>query len=168
MERFAETSLRPMARITGVVCLLYFLRAVSSELFIRGIIVSGNPAATATNILAHERSFRLSVAVGLIATALYIAVTVLFYGLFKPVNKTGALRVAERCDVHAEHTDFLGVAGPISNRGDSAADHAGLAAAEWHRAAATPRSSRGNSRRLVRSPMECHARHRSSGACCPV
>jgi len=77
-----------------VVYLLYFLTAVSGELFIRGIIVSGDPAATATNILAHERLFRLSVAVGLIATALYIAVTVLFYGLFKPVNKTVALLAA--------------------------------------------------------------------------
>ena len=77
-----------------MVYLLYFLTAVSGELFIRGIIVSGDPAATATNILAHERLFRLSVAVGLIATALYIAVTVLFYGLFKPVNKTVALLAA--------------------------------------------------------------------------
>lgn len=87
IERAAEVSPRPRARITGVVYLLYFLTAVSGELFIRGIIVSGDPAATATNIRAHERLFRLSVAVGLIATALYIAVTVLFYGLFNPVNK---------------------------------------------------------------------------------
>ncbi len=94
MERIAEASPRPRARITGVVYLLYFLTAVSGELFIRGIVVSGDPAATATNILAHERLFRLSIAVGLIATALYIAVTVLFYGLFKPVNKTVSLLAA--------------------------------------------------------------------------
>ena len=41
---------------------------------------------------------------------------------------------------------------PVCNRGDSAADHAGLAAAEWHRAAATPGLSRDNSRRSVRLP----------------
>src|SRR5271166_1814718 len=93
-DRTVEASPHPRARITGVVYLLYFLTAVSGELFIRGIIVSGDPAATATNILAHERLFRLSAAVGLIATALYIAVTVLFYGLFKPVNKTVALLAA--------------------------------------------------------------------------
>ena len=73
MERIAEASPRPMARITGVVYLLYFLTAVSGELFVRGMIVSGDPAATATNILAHERLFRLSMAVGLIGTALYVA-----------------------------------------------------------------------------------------------
>jgi Domain of unknown function (DUF4386) len=94
IERIAEAAARPMARITGVVYSLYFLTGVSGELFIRGMIVSGDPAATATNILAHERLFRLSFAVGLIATALYISVTVLFYGLFKPVNKTVALLAA--------------------------------------------------------------------------
>jgi len=93
-ERIAEASPRPGARITGVVYLLYFLTAVSGELFVRGMIVSSDPAATATNILAHERLFRLSVTVGLIGTALYVAVTVLFYGLFKPVNKTVALLAA--------------------------------------------------------------------------
>ncbi len=93
-ERIAEASPRPRARVTGVFYLLYFLTAVSGELLIRGIIVSGDPAATAANILAHERLFRLSAAVALIATALYIAVTVLFYGLFKPVNKTVSLLAA--------------------------------------------------------------------------
>ncbi len=93
-ERIAEASPRPKARVTGVFFLLYFLTAVSGELLIRGIIVSGDPAATAANILAHERLFRLSAAVALIATALYIAVTVLFYGLFKPVNKTVSLLAA--------------------------------------------------------------------------
>ena len=83
-----------MARITGLIYLLYFLTAVSSELFVRGIIVANDPGATATNILAHERWFRLSTAVGLVGTALYVAVTVLFYALFKPVKKTVALLAA--------------------------------------------------------------------------
>ncbi len=93
-DRTVESSLRPRARITGVVYLLYFLTAVLAVFFIRGLVVSSDAAATANNIMAHERLFRLSVAVGLIATALYIAVTVLFYGLFKPVNKTVALLAA--------------------------------------------------------------------------
>jgi hypothetical protein len=94
MERIAEASARPMARITGVVYLLYFLTAVSGELLIRGNIVASDSAATATNLLTHERLFQVSMAVGLVATALYIAVTVLFYGLFKPVNKTVCLLAA--------------------------------------------------------------------------
>jgi hypothetical protein len=77
-----------------VVYLLYFLTAIPGQLLIRGIIVSGDAAATATNILAHERLFQLSMAVGLIATALYIAVTAFFYGLLRPVNKTVCLLAA--------------------------------------------------------------------------
>ena len=112
-ERIAKASPRPAARITGVVYLLYFLTVVSSALFTRGIIVSGNPAATATNILTHERLFRLSVTVGLIATALYIAVTVLFYGLFKPVSKTVSLLAAFFSLVGCAIQAFVQ---PLSNR----------------------------------------------------
>lgn len=72
IERIAEASPRPMARITGVIYLLYFLTAVSGELFVRGMIVSSDPAATAANILAHERLFRLSIAVGLTDTVVRV------------------------------------------------------------------------------------------------
>jgi len=93
-DRTVEASPRPKARITGVLYLLYFLTAVLGVFLIKGLVVSGDAAATANNVLAHERLFRLSVAVGLIGTALYIAVTVLFYRLFKPVNKTVSLLAA--------------------------------------------------------------------------
>jgi hypothetical protein len=93
-ERIAEATPRPGARITGVVYLLYFLMAVLGELFLRGLVVSGNGAAAANNILAHQSLFRLGWATGLIATALYIAVTALFYGLFKPVNRSLSLVAA--------------------------------------------------------------------------
>jgi Domain of unknown function (DUF4386) len=93
-DRTVEASPHPRARITGVVYLLYFLTAILAVFFIRGLVVSGDAAATTSNILVHERLFRLSMAVGLIGTALYIAVTVLFYGLFKPVNKTVSLLAA--------------------------------------------------------------------------
>jgi hypothetical protein len=63
-DRTFEASPRPRARITGVVYLLYFLTAVSAVFLIRGLVVSGDAAATANNILAHERLFRLCVAVG--------------------------------------------------------------------------------------------------------
>jgi len=76
MERIAETSPSPRARITGVAYLLYFLTAVSSEVFVgQGRLV-------------------LFDAVNLIADALYIAVTLLFYYLFKPVNRSLSLLAA--------------------------------------------------------------------------
>jgi len=68
-ERIADSSPRLRARITGVVYLLYFLTAISAEVFVgRGRLV-------------------LYDAVNLIAYAFYIAVTLLFYYLFKPVNR---------------------------------------------------------------------------------
>jgi hypothetical protein len=94
MERIAEASTRPRARITGVVYLLYFLTAVFGEFFMRGLVVSGDAAATANNIVAHQPWFRLGLATGLIATAFYIALTALFYDLFRPVNRSLSLLAA--------------------------------------------------------------------------
>jgi hypothetical protein len=76
MERIGEASPRPRARITGVVYLLYFLTAISGEVFIgRGHLV-------------------LYDAVDLIAHAFYIALTLLFFYLFKPVSRSLSLLAA--------------------------------------------------------------------------
>jgi Domain of unknown function (DUF4386) len=76
MERAAEASRGPRARATGVVYLLYFLTAVLGEFLIgRKLVVYGD-------------------AVSLIADACYIAVTLLFYYMFEPVNKGLSLLAA--------------------------------------------------------------------------
>ena len=93
-ERLGQASPRPRARITGVVYAVYFLTAVLGEFFLRGLVVFGNAAATTNNLLAHQPLFRLGLATGLIATACYIAVTALFYDLFKPVNRSLSLLAA--------------------------------------------------------------------------
>jgi len=56
--------------------------------------LDGDAAATADNLLAHKALFRLGLATGLTATACYIAVTALFYELFKPVNRGLSLLAA--------------------------------------------------------------------------
>jgi hypothetical protein len=88
LDRIAEASPRPRARITGAVYLLYFLMAVLGELFMKGFVVSDDAAATATNIRVHQLLFRLGLATGLVAPACYVAATALFYALFKPVNRS--------------------------------------------------------------------------------
>ena len=93
-ERLADATPHPRARITGVIYLLYFLAAVVGEFFTNRLVVAGNAASTATNIQAHEASFRLGIAVGLVAIALYIALTARFYDLFMPVNRNLALLAA--------------------------------------------------------------------------
>ncbi len=76
MERIAESSPRPRAKITGVVYLLYFLTAVSAQVFV-------GPSRP----IAYD-------VVNLIGEAFYIAVTLLFYYLFKPVNMSLSLLAA--------------------------------------------------------------------------
>ena len=92
-KQMAARSPRFKARIIGVVYFLYFLTAVFGEFFeqqagISGFGVSGDAAATANTILAHKSSFQLGFALGLISIACYVAVTALFYQLFKCVSSS--------------------------------------------------------------------------------
>ena len=83
-----ETSPRTVARLAGLFFLLYVVLGVYAETFIRDqIVVSGNAATTATNILAHESTFRLGYAIYLLEMAFQVVTTALFYELLKPVNK---------------------------------------------------------------------------------
>jgi Domain of unknown function (DUF4386) len=66
----------PRARITGVIYLLYFLMTVSGETF-----------------LGRGRPFLFD-ACELIAHLLYVAVTVLFYWIFRPVNRSLSMLAA--------------------------------------------------------------------------
>jgi len=93
-KRIAAASPSPSARITGVVYLLYFVMAVLGDFFLKGLVVDGDAAATANNLLAHQSLYRLGLATGLIATACYVAVTALFYVLFKPVSGSLSLVAA--------------------------------------------------------------------------
>jgi len=94
MDRNAESSPRLKARIAGVFYLFTFLMAGISALVGGRLEVSGNAAATANNILAHPALFRLGFAADLSVVACYIAVTALFYELFKPVNRSISLLAA--------------------------------------------------------------------------
>jgi hypothetical protein len=67
MDRLAETSPRLKARIAGALNLFSLLAAAFTELYLRG---------------------RLNIAGGLIAIAVMVAVTLLVYDIFKPVNRS--------------------------------------------------------------------------------
>ena len=94
-ERNAEASPRFKARMAGVFYLLEGTMASFGEVFVVGqLVVSSNAAATATNVLAHESLLRWGFAAALIAVACHIVYTVLFYDLFKPVNRSLSLLAA--------------------------------------------------------------------------
>ncbi|MFY9986857.1 MAG: DUF4386 domain-containing protein [Chthoniobacterales bacterium] len=95
IPRIREASPRLKARIAGVFYLLIFVSGSFAEIFIRGrLVVDGDAAATATNILGHQSLYRLGGAAALITLTCDIAVALLFYDLLKPVSRSVSLFAA--------------------------------------------------------------------------
>src|ERR1700692_2424886 len=94
-DRIADASPRFRARMSGIFQLLEGLTATYGEVIVLGkVVVAGNAAATAANILGHERLFWLGFVLSLIGVAFHIAWAFLMYELLKPVNKSLSLLAA--------------------------------------------------------------------------
>jgi hypothetical protein len=92
IEPIAQTSPRVLARMTG----LFFLLTIITGIFAQGfvserLIISGDAATTAVNILTHRSLYTLGFTVYMIEMGCQIVMTVLFYRLLRPVNNTVAL-----------------------------------------------------------------------------
>jgi hypothetical protein len=94
-DRITEASPRLKARMAGAFQLLEAITATFGEVIVLGkLVVSGNAAATAGNILGHERLFWLGFASSLVGVACHIVWALLMYGLLKPVHRSLALLAA--------------------------------------------------------------------------
>lgn len=92
MEQIAGASPRLKARIAGALWLIIIVAAAFAEFFVRGrIVVDGDAAATAANILAHEQLYRLGAAAVLVYLACDTAVALMLYELLKPVSRSLSL-----------------------------------------------------------------------------
>src|SRR6266513_164856 len=79
------------ARIAGAIYLSMVFTAPFSLIYVPSkLIVRGNAAATADNILAHETMFRLSIFGDLIGQVIFICLGIALYRLLSSVNKTWA------------------------------------------------------------------------------
>ena len=88
-------SLRLTARFAGLLYLIIMVTAAFGEIAVRGaIIVDGDPAATARNILASETLYRVVGGADLLVFACDVALAALFYVLMKPVGRTTAFVAA--------------------------------------------------------------------------
>jgi len=91
-KSLAEPSPRLYARTAGFLYLIVIVGGIFAELIVRGrLVVHGDAAATAHNILAHEMLYRWGFAVELFYCVCNVPLTVIFYNLFKVVNRNVAL-----------------------------------------------------------------------------
>src|SRR6266436_5294491 len=88
--------LKKAARIAGAIYLSMIVTGPFSLIYIPSkLIVRGNAAATADNILAHETMFRLAILADLAGSVIFICLAIALYRLLSRVNKIwAALMVA--------------------------------------------------------------------------
>jgi hypothetical protein len=87
-----ELSPRTRARIAGFLYLIVIVGGIFAQIGVRGrLVVSGDAAATANNILAHELLYRLGFAVEVFYLLCNVPINIIFYDLFKVVSRKAAL-----------------------------------------------------------------------------
>jgi hypothetical protein len=86
---------RGKARVAGLLYLIVIVGGIFAELGVRGrLVVSGDPAATAQNIVAHALLYRVGFAVELFYLLCNVPITLLLYELFGFIHRrTAALMV---------------------------------------------------------------------------
>jgi hypothetical protein len=83
---------RLVARVGGAIYLMITACALFAYLYVRGrLIVSGDPALTADNILAHEQLYRIGAAAALVVVVANVPLGLIMYELLKIVSRPLAL-----------------------------------------------------------------------------
>ena len=83
--------MKKAARIAGAIYASMVVTGPFSLIYVPNkLIVRGDAAATADNILAHETMFRLSILADLVGSVIFICLAIALYRLLSGVNKTWA------------------------------------------------------------------------------
>jgi hypothetical protein len=94
-NRTDDVSLRQAAKIAGFGLLIMTLPAIFTNFFVlQGLVVPGDAAQTATNIMANELLFRLGIGGFVIVIILDVVVAWGLYVFLKPVNRSVSLLAA--------------------------------------------------------------------------
>ncbi len=85
-------SIKKTARMAGFLYFIYFVLHIFADVLGRSkIIIFGDAAATAQNIMASGWQFRIGIISDLLAAVFFLLAAWALYGLLKPVNKNIAL-----------------------------------------------------------------------------
>src|SRR6059036_96889 len=92
MDFIAGTAPRQLARIAGALYLINIvLGAFAISIVPAIVVVAGDAAATAHNIQTHELLYRLGLVAHVVVTVTNVPLALIFYELFKVVNRRLAL-----------------------------------------------------------------------------
>ena len=92
MDSIAGTAPRQLARIAGALYLINIvLGAFAISIVPAIVVVAGDAAATAHNIQTHELLYRLGLVAHVVVTVTNVPLALIFYELFKVVNRRLAL-----------------------------------------------------------------------------
>jgi hypothetical protein len=85
-----KVSVKTIARTAGLLYLVNIILGFFAIGYVPGIVITSDTLTTAQNILAHEQLYRLSLVAHLIILLTNFPLAVIFWKLFKPVNKVAA------------------------------------------------------------------------------
>jgi len=89
------SSIKRTARFAGFLYLVVFLLGIFGELFVRqGLYLPENAGVTASNLMASDSLFRLSLVTDLVRQAVLVLLPLVLYRILKPVSKSAAAVMA--------------------------------------------------------------------------
>jgi hypothetical protein len=117
-----DISIKTTARTAGMLYLLIIVAGMFSVLFVRNqLIVSGDPVATAHQIVGHESLWRAGIASDLVMHLCDIPVMLILYVLLRPVSRRLALlallfNIAQTAVLAANKLNLIAALLPLSNQ----------------------------------------------------
>jgi len=79
------------ARQAGALYFVFMIVAIIDQFIFPKMLVSGDAAATASNIVAGEQTYRLGIVLGFATHVIFLFLVVTLYRLFKDVDETPAM-----------------------------------------------------------------------------
>ena len=94
MDTVTRASPRQLARMAGALYLINIVGGAFAIGFVNGTLFAPDPATTAANIQAHQLLYRSGLAAHVVVTVTNVPLALIFYELFKVVNRRVALLAA--------------------------------------------------------------------------